>query len=68
MDLIVYCGILLMLGVVRVNKTSSVPDSVGVAGNVGTTTADCELPIGQNLELIKEPEAYTIILKEFGLM
>lgn len=68
MDLIVYCGILFLIGVVRVGRTSSVPDSVGIVSTGGTTTIDCDLPIGSNLRLIREPNAYTIILEELGLM
>lgn len=67
MDLVIYCGLLLILGFVRVSKTSSVPESVGITDTGGTTTVDCELPIGQNLALTRELEAYTIILKELGL-
>lgn len=67
MDLIVYCGILFMLGVIRVNKTREVSDTVGITDTGGTTTVDCDLPIGQNLALLREPGAYTIILQELGL-
>lgn len=68
MDLILYCGVLLLIGLIRVGKTSSVPDSVGIVSTGGTTTIDCDLPIGSNLSLIREPNAYTIILEELGLM
>lgn len=57
-----------MVGFIRVGKTQSVPDSVGIVSTGGTTTIDCELPVGQNLSLMKEPGAYTIILEELGLI
>lgn len=67
MDLIVYCAVLLVLGLARVRATRDVSDSVGIVETGGTITVNCELPIGQNLALIKEPYAYTIIIKELGL-
>lgn len=68
MDLLIYCGVLLVLGMTRVGKTRDVSDSVGIASTGGTTTIDCELPIGSNLGLIRERDAYTIILQQLGLM
>lgn len=68
MDLIVYCCILALVGIVRVGKTQDVPESVGIVSSGATTTVDCELPVGQNLALIKEHGAYTIILEELGLI
>lgn len=68
MDLIIYCFIILVVGMIRVGKTREVPDSVGITNNGSTSTVNCELPIGGNLALIKEPGAYTIILEELGLM
>jgi hypothetical protein len=67
MDLFVYCGILVILGIIRVNQTKTVSESVGIT-QTGGTIVDCDLPIGSNLSLIREPGAYTIILEELGLM
>lgn len=68
MDLIIYCGVLAILGIVRIGRTQDVPESVGITSSGETTTINCELPIGSNLGLIKEPGAYTIILEELGLI
>lgn len=67
MDLIVYCIIVAVVGMLRVNGTKNVPESMGVTGVGVTTTADCELPIAENLALEKEFSAYTLILEELGL-
>lgn len=67
MDLFIYCGIILVLGITRVNQTRHVSDSVGIVDIGTTTTIDCELPIAQNLGLVREYGAYTLILEELGL-
>ena len=68
MDLILYCGVLLLLGIIRVNQTRTVSESDGIVSATGTTTVNCDLPIGSNLSLIRESGAYTIILEELGLI
>lgn len=68
MDLLIYCIILSVVGFLRIASTKSVPDSVGITDAGVTTTIDCELPVAQNLELIKEENAYTIILEQLGLI
>lgn len=67
MDLIIYCVIVAIVGMLRVNSTKNVPASMGVAGIGVTVTADCALPIAENLALEKEYSAYTLILEELGL-
>ena len=66
MDLIVYVIVLAILGAVRVRGTVNVSDSVGIV-DTGTTTLVNDLPIGDNLMMYKEPNAYTFILYELGL-
>ncbi len=69
MDLIIYMLILLMVGFTRVNRTASISEDEGIA-DTGVTvvqTAYEDLPIGQNLGLLKEEGAYTLILEELGL-
>jgi hypothetical protein len=70
MDLIIYCIILVLIGFMRVGQTAQVSDDVGIV-DTGVTTVTCaeyaDLPVGQNLGLIKEPDAYTLILEEWGL-
>lgn len=68
MDLLFYCIIIAVVGGLRIASTKSVPDSVGITDAGVTTTIDCELPVAQNLELIREPNAFTIILEELGLI
>lgn len=68
MDLIVYCAALALIGFIRVSKTQNIPESVGIIDTGATSTISCELPIGSNLALIREPGAYNIILEELGLM
>ena len=67
MDLLVYCAILLIAGFMRVSKTSSVSDEVNITGTTGIVES-CDLPYGNNYQLLKEPGAYTYILRELGLM
>lgn len=67
MDLIIYCIIIGLVGLVRVGSTKNVPESVGISDAGVTTTVDCELPIASNLALNIEYGAYTLILEELGL-
>lgn len=68
MDLLLYCLILFIAGTVRVNKTKNISELDGIVASVGTTTAECSLPVAENLHLIKEQGAYTLILMELGLI
>ncbi len=67
MDLIIYCAVLFMLGMMRVSKTKDVDDSIGIVETGETSTVNCELPVASNLQLIRDRDAFTIILKEFDL-
>lgn len=66
MDLIIYCILIASIGFARFNTTKSVSDDVGIV-QVGCVTSSCELPVASNLAMIKEPDAYTLILEELGL-
>lgn len=67
MDLIIYILVLIAVGFLKVkNVTTATPDVL--------VTAPCEavqetasLPIGRNLSLDKETDAYTLIIEELGL-
>lgn len=67
MDLILYCLVIGVVGLVRQSKTRNVPDDVGVVSMGGTVSMDYDLPVGNNFLMWKEPEAYTLILQELGL-
>ena len=69
MDLLVYTLILVAVGFIKMNKKSvSLPTpSSGTNIEMGTIV-DVDIPIGNNLRLMREPEAYTLILQQFGLM
>lgn len=67
MDLFIYAIVLVVLGWLRVNSTSSVADECGIVDR-GVPQVEYDLPIGNNLHLYKETGAYTLILRELGLM
>ena len=66
MDLFVYVAILLVFGFAKVRSTSDVPDTVTVADT--TTVPSSDLPLGNNLQMRRELGAYTLILRQLGLM
>ena len=67
MDLIIYCVALFILGMIRVNQTTTVSNSEGIVSPLGTSV-ECSLPYGQNLQMYKEVGAYTLILQELRLI
>lgn len=67
MDFLVYLSILALIGFMRVSKTQTVSEEFGIVDNGATTTVSCNLPIGDNYELMREYGAYTLILEELGL-
>lgn len=68
MDLLLYCLILFIAGTIRVNKTKDISELDGIVVSSGTTTAECDLPVAENYQLIREDGAYTLILMELGLI
>lgn len=66
MDLFVYLLVLAVWGLI---KTKAPADALGpILNNPGEAAAEmCVLPIGRNLSLLKERDAYTLILEELGL-
>lgn len=67
MDLFAYCAILGIVGFIKISKTKNVSDEVGITGSQ-TVVQTVDLPVGANLRLLREPGAYTAILRELGLM
>ena len=70
MDLILYCVILLSVGFMKMygSKKVSQGDTLLKPDNFTEGTVQVvELPIGNNLRLYKEQDAYTLILQQFGL-
>lgn len=71
MDLILYVVVLLCIGFYKMNASSKTPANAKqmLASESFTegTVQIVDLPIGNNLRLYKEPEAYTLILQQFGL-
>lgn len=70
MDLLIYCAILAILGFVRIGQTSRISEDEGIA-ETGATVLVQEydnIPIGDNLALNREYNAFTLILEELGLM
>ena len=69
MDLAIAMLAIVILGVWRMNVTKGNRDTAPIMNEDGTVTyPEKMLPIGQNLELLYEVDAYTYILKELGLM
>lgn len=68
MDLIIYCIILFLLGCYRVGATKNVDESVGIIQQGVEQTDYDNLPYGENLALVRDYKAFTLILEELGLM
>ena len=70
MDLLIYCVILTIVGFVRIGQTAQVSDDEGIVETGVTTIVSGydDIPVGNNLALKKELNAYTLILEELGLM
>lgn len=69
MDLLVYMAVIVIVGFLRVGTTARVSDDVGIVDTGATVImASEDLPIGQNLALLKEAGAYTLILEDLGLI
>lgn len=70
MDIFIYVAILVIMGAIRVGKTSQVSEDSGIVDTGATVIMSGydDIPIGGNLALKKERCAYTLILEELGLM
>lgn len=73
MDLFIYLIIAVGVGLFKVsssNKMSTLQD-ISVMSEPGAvapvTTGDYNAPIGNNLQMYKDPNAFMLILEEFGL-
>ena len=69
MDLIIYTLIILSIGFYKMVRSKNEPEIVTLASSDTFTgsTVQVDIPIGNNLRLYKEPDAYTLILQQFGL-
>ncbi len=68
MDFIIYLVVLLLMGFIRVRKTSMVSEDEGIVDTGVDTIEICSLPISQNLELKRDPNAFLLIPKQLGLL
>ena len=66
MDLFIYLIVMVCIGFI---KMKAPVDAVSpLITNPGEQVADmCTLPIGRNLSLLREKDAFTLILEELGL-
>ena len=69
MDLLISMVAMVVLGVIRISKTGGlVEDDTPMMQEDGTVVYPSKnIPVGSNLELLYEVDAYTYILKELGL-
>lgn len=69
MDLVLVVIFTFVYGFIKLYKSGNIGfDSSPVMNEDGTiTTSEDFRPVGSNLMLKKEPDAYTLILKELGL-
>lgn len=66
MDLIIYLVVMAAIGLIKMNTSSDAVSTL--LNNPGEVVSEvCTLPIGRNLSLLKEKDAYTLILEELGL-
>lgn len=66
MDLFIYLLVLVGIGLFHTLSPNSTVSHL--LNDPGTQPADVyALPIGRNLQLLKETDAYTLILEELGL-
>lgn len=68
MDLIIYCVVLALIGFLRVGQTSNISNDESIVETGATVSVDYDIPVGQNLAMLKESGAYTLILEELGLI
>lgn len=66
MDLFIYLIVMICMGFI---KMKAPVDTVSpLIADPGEQVADmCTLPIGRNLSLLREKDAFTLILEELGL-
>lgn len=66
MDLFIYLIIMVCIGFI---KMKAPVDAISpLITNPGENVAEmCSVPIGRNLSLLKEKDAFTLILEELGL-
>lgn len=70
MDLIVYVIILSVLGFLKMRAKQTVQEQYSIIGDgvtVDTQVTSGELKVGTNLRLLRDKDAFTLILEELGL-
>lgn len=70
MDLVVYVIIITAFGFLRMSKKQTVQEQFSIIGDgvtVDSEVASSELKIGSNLRLLRDRDAFTLILEELGL-
>lgn len=70
MDLIVYVIVMTVFGVLRMRTKQTVQEQYSIIGDgvtVDSEVASGDLKIGTNLRLLREKDAFTLILEELGL-
>ncbi len=66
MDLAIYILVLISVGFFRMRTPADVVSPI-LNNPTAQQSEQCTLPIGRNLQLLKESDAYTLILEELGL-
>ena len=67
MDALLYIVLVLGLGIYRIYFPAKNVTEVSNSTVIDHEVVEDELPIGSNLALKREPDAFTFILKELGL-
>lgn len=70
MDLIIYVIVITVFGFIRMNAKQTVQEQYSIIGDgitVDTEVTASELKIGNNLRLLRDKNAFTLILEELGL-
>lgn len=70
MDLIVYIIVITVFGFIRMSAKQTVQEKYSIIGDgvtVDSQVTSGDLKIGSNLRLLRDKDAFTLILEELGL-
>lgn len=70
MDLIVYIIVITVFGFIRMSAKQTVQEQYSIIGDgvtVDSQVTSGDLKIGSNLRLLRDKDAFTLILEELGL-
>lgn len=67
MDFLIYLGILFVIGMYRVNATKNIPDDVSISMSQQQVVEMSDLPVAENLQLVRDPNAFMYIVRQLGL-